>query len=103
VRAGAMFSIAAAIAGWRLASSAEKIDASPSLEWHRWLGTIAAVAVLGAALATAGGDGRFAIRPMGLPDHAVLGGGARRHHRSSRRTTRVGQGLPASVNEEECV
>jgi uncharacterized membrane protein len=57
VRAGAMFSIAAAIAGWRLASSAE-IDASSSLEWHRWVGTIAAVAVLGAALATAGADGR---------------------------------------------
>src|ERR1700755_1657250 len=32
VRAAAMFSIAAAIAGWRLAASAE-IDASTSLEW----------------------------------------------------------------------
>jgi uncharacterized membrane protein len=57
LRAGAVFSIGAAIAGWRLASSSE-IDASSSLEWHRWLGTIAAVAVLGAALATVGADGR---------------------------------------------
>jgi uncharacterized membrane protein len=57
VRAGAVFSIAAAIAGWRLASSGA-IDATSSLEWHRWVGTIAAVAVLGSALATAGADGR---------------------------------------------
>jgi uncharacterized membrane protein len=57
VRAGAVFTIGAAITGWRLASLAE-IDASSSLEWHRWLGTIAAVAVLGAALATAAADGR---------------------------------------------
>jgi len=57
VRVGAVFSIAAAIAGWRLASSGA-IDATSSLEWHRWVGTIAAVAVLGSALATAGADGR---------------------------------------------
>ena len=57
VRAGAVFAIGAAIAGWRLASS-PGIEATTSLEWHRWLGTIAAVAVLGAALATAGARGR---------------------------------------------
>jgi uncharacterized membrane protein len=53
LRAGAVFGIGAAIAGWRLASL-PGFDATASLEWHRWLGTIAAVAVLGAALATAG-------------------------------------------------
>jgi uncharacterized membrane protein len=52
VRAGAVFAIGAAIAGWRLAS-APGIEATSSLEWHRWLGTIAAVAVVGAALTTA--------------------------------------------------
>ena len=57
VRAGAVFTLGAAIAGWRLASS-PGIEATSSLEWHRWLGTIAAVAVFGAALATAGARGR---------------------------------------------
>lgn len=57
VRAGAVFAIGAAIAGWRLASS-PGMETTPSLEWHRWLGTIAAVAVFGAALATAGVRGR---------------------------------------------
>jgi uncharacterized membrane protein len=57
VRAGAVFAIGAAIAGWCLASS-PGMETTSSLEWHRWLGTIAAVAVFGAALATAGGRGR---------------------------------------------
>lgn len=57
VCAGAVFTIGAAIAGWQLAFL-PGIDATSSLEWHRWLGTIAAVAVLGAALATAGSRGR---------------------------------------------
>src|SRR5712691_6656964 len=57
VRAGAVFAIGAATAGWRLASSLG-IEATSSLEWHRWLGAIAAVAVFGAALATAGARGR---------------------------------------------
>ena len=57
VRAGAVFAIGAAIAGWRLASS-PGMEATSSLEWHRWLGAIAAVAVFGAALATAGARGR---------------------------------------------
>jgi uncharacterized membrane protein len=57
LRAGAVFAIGAAIAGWRLASL-PGIEATSSLEWHRWLGIIAAVAVLGAALATAGARDR---------------------------------------------
>jgi len=57
VRAGAVFAIGAAVAGWRLAFSLG-IEATSSLEWHRWLGTIAAVAAVGAALATAGARGR---------------------------------------------
>lgn len=57
VRAGAVFAIGAVIAGWRLASS-PGIEATSSLEWHRWLGTIAAMAVFGAALATGGARGR---------------------------------------------
>jgi len=57
VRAGAVFAIGAAITGWRLASL-PGTEATTSLEWHRWVGTIAAVAVLGAALATAGARGR---------------------------------------------
>jgi uncharacterized membrane protein len=55
-RVGALFAIGAAVAGWRLASS-PGIDVSVSLEWHRWLGVIAALAASGAALATAGADG----------------------------------------------
>ena len=57
VRAGAVFALGAAIAGWRLASS-PGIEATSSLEWHRSLGSIAAVAVFGAALATAGDRSR---------------------------------------------
>jgi len=47
VRAGAVFAIGAAVTGWRLGASAG-IEATTSLEWHRWLGTIAAAAVFGA-------------------------------------------------------
>jgi uncharacterized membrane protein len=68
VRAGAAFGIAAAVAGWRLAS-APGIEATSSLEWHQWLGTIAAVAVFGAALATAGADAR---PPFGRWVHRTL-------------------------------
>jgi hypothetical protein len=62
VRAGAVFAIGAVIAGWRLASS-PGMEGTSLLEWHRWLGTIAAVALVGAALATAsaGGRSRFAL------------------------------------------
>src|SRR5260221_2067233 len=51
VRAGAAFAMAAAVAGWLLASS-RIVEASPGLEWHRWLGLAAAVAAVAAALAT---------------------------------------------------
>jgi hypothetical protein len=39
-------------AGWILASS-RIVEASPALEWHRWLGGAGAVAAVVAALATA--------------------------------------------------
>jgi uncharacterized membrane protein len=51
VRAGAAFAFAAVIAGWRLAS-APGIESTPLLEWHRWLGVIAAVWTAAAATAT---------------------------------------------------
>jgi uncharacterized membrane protein len=51
VRAGAAFAIASASAGWLLASS-RIVEASPVLEWHRWLGLMAALAAVAAALAT---------------------------------------------------
>jgi len=57
VRAGAVFAIGAAITGWRLASS-QGVEPTSSVEWHRWLSTLAAVAVFGAALATEGARGR---------------------------------------------
>jgi len=60
VRAGAVFAIGASIAGWRLAS-APGMEATSSLEWHRWLGTVAAVAVLAAALTTAGARERSPV------------------------------------------
>ncbi len=53
VRAGAIAALFAAIAGWRLALDPGS-EMSSVLEWHRWLGTIAAGAALAAALATAG-------------------------------------------------
>lgn len=53
VRAGAVFAVLAAIAGWRL-SFEMGTDALPLLEWHRWLGTIGGVATLAAAIATVG-------------------------------------------------
>jgi uncharacterized membrane protein len=49
VRAGAVFAVLAAIAGWCFAPATET---SPLLEWHRWLGTVAATATLAAAIAT---------------------------------------------------
>jgi uncharacterized membrane protein len=53
VRAGALFALLATIAGWRLALAPE-MEGAPLLEWHRWLGTVAAGAALAAALATGG-------------------------------------------------
>jgi uncharacterized membrane protein len=51
VRAGAAFAVASAGAGWLLASS-PMVEASPALEWHRWLGLMAATAAITAALTT---------------------------------------------------
>jgi uncharacterized membrane protein len=51
VRAGAVFAVAAAGAGWLLASS-RIVEASAALEWHRWLGLMAALAAVAAALTT---------------------------------------------------
>jgi len=51
VRAAAVFAVAAAIAGWRLSLS-PIVEPSSILEWHRWLGTMAAAAIVVAACAT---------------------------------------------------
>jgi uncharacterized membrane protein len=50
LRIGAVFAVGAAIAGWIFARS-PMVDASPSLEWHRWVGACATLAAAGAALA----------------------------------------------------
>ena len=60
VRAGAVFALLATVAGWRLALAPE-MEVSPLLEWHRWLGTLAAGAALTAALATGGVRRRAAV------------------------------------------
>ena len=60
LRAGAVFALAAAVAGWRLATGPQ-IDVSSPLEWHRWLGTAAAVAAIAAAFATVGARGRSTL------------------------------------------
>jgi uncharacterized membrane protein len=52
IRVGAASAVASAGAGWILASS-RIVEASPALEWHRWLGSAAMVAAVAAALATA--------------------------------------------------
>jgi uncharacterized membrane protein len=52
IRVGAASAVASAGAGWILASS-RIVEASPALEWHRWLGGAAVVAAVAAALATA--------------------------------------------------
>ena len=56
LRAGAVLAVGAAIVGWLLAS-APGVEPSATLEWHRWLGTTAAIAAAAAALATGGADG----------------------------------------------
>ena len=56
VRTGAAFAVIAAIAGWRLASASGG-NASSILEWHRWLGTMATVLTVTAAVATVRADG----------------------------------------------
>ncbi len=56
VRVGAFFAVVTAIVGWLLASSLA-VDDQRMLEWHRWIGTAAAVATIVAALTTARVDG----------------------------------------------
>ena len=51
VRVGAAFALAAMIAGWRLAASLG-FQASALLEWHRWLGVVAAARTAAAAVIT---------------------------------------------------
>jgi uncharacterized membrane protein len=51
VRTGAAFALAAAIAGWQLVSTLG-IESSQLIEWHRWLGVIAALLTAAAAIAT---------------------------------------------------
>jgi uncharacterized membrane protein len=62
LRAGAAFAVAAVIAGWRLAS-APGVDSTPLLEWHRWLGGIAAISTVAAAMATSWVE-RLSIRDL---------------------------------------
>jgi uncharacterized membrane protein len=49
IRAAAALGVVTAITGWLFASS-PLVDASPSLEWHRWLGLAGAAGAIGAAL-----------------------------------------------------
>jgi uncharacterized membrane protein len=50
LRAGATMGVITAITGWLLASSPGVVDASTSLEWHRWVGMAGAAGAIGAAL-----------------------------------------------------
>ena len=49
LRAGALFVAAAAISGWLLAAT---VEPSPSLQYHRLLGSAASLAAIGTALTT---------------------------------------------------
>ncbi len=49
IRAGAAMGVVTAITGWLFASS-PLVDATTSLEWHRWLGMAGAAGAIGAAL-----------------------------------------------------
>jgi uncharacterized membrane protein len=54
IRLAAVFAVAAAFAGWRLAVAPG--DSTALVEWHRWLGVCAAATTAAAALATANDD-----------------------------------------------
>jgi uncharacterized membrane protein len=56
LRAGAIFAVLAAIAGWRLALE-PAVETASLLEWHRWLGIIGAGMAIAAALASSTGSG----------------------------------------------
>ena len=49
IRAGAVMGVVTATTGWLFALS-PLVDASPSLEWHRWVGMAGAAGAIGAAL-----------------------------------------------------
>jgi uncharacterized membrane protein len=49
IRAAAALGVVTAITGWLFALS-PLVDASPSLEWHRWVGVAAAAGAIDAAL-----------------------------------------------------
>jgi len=49
IRLGAALGVVTAVTGWLFASS-PLVDASPSLEWHRWVGMAGATGAIGAAL-----------------------------------------------------
>jgi uncharacterized membrane protein len=51
LRAGALFGVLTLVAGWVLAS-APFVETTPLLAWHRWIGVAAAVATMGAAVAS---------------------------------------------------
>jgi uncharacterized membrane protein len=60
VRAAAVFAALAVIAGWRLAQISGA-DATPLLEWHRWVGTTSAALTIAAAIAGSAGRRSSAI------------------------------------------
>ena len=49
IRAGAALGVVTAVTGWLFATS-PLVDATTSLEWHRWLGLAGAAGAIGAAL-----------------------------------------------------
>jgi uncharacterized membrane protein len=49
IRAAAALGVVTVITGWLFASS-PLVDASPSLEWHRWVGVSGAAGAIGAAV-----------------------------------------------------
>jgi uncharacterized membrane protein len=53
IRAGAAMAVVAAITGWLFAPS-PLVDATTSLEWHRWVGLAGATGAIGAALLSLG-------------------------------------------------
>ncbi|HEX7139835.1 MAG TPA: DUF2231 domain-containing protein, partial [Vicinamibacterales bacterium] len=55
IRAGAVFAVVSAGVGWLLAAS-RIVEASPVLEWHRWLGLTTALAAVAAAVTTGEAD-----------------------------------------------
>jgi uncharacterized membrane protein len=61
IRAGAWLAVLTSLAGW-LFASANGIDPSRALEWHRWLGSGAAMVAVVAALTSTRIRSRQAVR-----------------------------------------